>query len=151
MQLTSEIVYGFSKSLLAKQYDEPVPIPDLHREMWDMCCSEEELVAIAAPRGHAKSTAITHAYVLASVLHRDSSHVVIVSNTEELSVNFLEDIKREISTQSFVSSISVGFGLNQLKDQLKEEGLSLSEALYESTKYGLKKSKHAYEVAEEVN
>ena len=63
----------------------------------------------------------------------------------------LEDIKREISAQSFVSSISVGFGLNQLKDQLKEEGLSLSEALYESTKYGLKKSKLAYEVAEEVN
>jgi len=63
----------------------------------------------------------------------------------------LEEIKREISTQSFVSSISVGFGLSQLKDQLKEEGLSLSEALYESTKYGLKKSKLAYEIAQEVN
>jgi hypothetical protein len=63
----------------------------------------------------------------------------------------LEEIKQEISSQSFVSSISVGFGLNRLKEQLKEEGLSLSEALYESTKYGLRKSKLAYEIAQEVN
>jgi len=63
----------------------------------------------------------------------------------------LEELKQEISSQSFVSSISVGFGLNRLKEQLKEEGLSLSEALYESTKYGLRKSKLAYEIAQEVN
>ncbi len=63
----------------------------------------------------------------------------------------LEELKQEISSQSFVSSISIGFGLNRLKEQLKEEGLSLSEALYESTKYGLRKSKLAYEIAQEVN
>ncbi|SMO76081.1 Transglycosylase SLT domain-containing protein [Balnearium lithotrophicum] len=62
----------------------------------------------------------------------------------------LENIRKEISSQNFASSISVGFGLNQLKDQLKEEGLNLSESLFEGTKYGLSKSKLAYEIAQEV-
>lgn len=61
-----------------------------------MCCSENRQVAIAAPRGHAKSTAITHAYVLANVLFREKKHVVIVSATEAQSVNFLGDIKNEL-------------------------------------------------------
>jgi len=77
--------------------------------------------------------------------------VVTPKIDESLIHRQLEEIRKDIAAQSFVSSISVGFGLNQLKDQLKEEGLSLSEALYESTKYGLRKSRLAYEIAQEVN
>lgn len=53
-------------------------------------------MAIAAPRGHAKSTAITHCYTLASVLFKDRRFVIIVSDTYEQSVLFLKDIYTEL-------------------------------------------------------
>ena len=61
-----------------------------------MCCSDTRCVAIAAPRGSAKSTCVTHAYVLAEVLFRGSQFVVIGSETESQSVDFLNDIKAEL-------------------------------------------------------
>lgn len=65
-------------------------------EWWKLCCSEHPLVAIAAPRGHAKSTAITHAYTLASFLFQDRAFGLIVSDTYEQAVLFLQDIKSEL-------------------------------------------------------
>lgn len=95
-ELTPEVLYGFSASILASRYDEPKPIPAFHREMWEYCCSPFRQVAIAAPRGHAKSTAITFAYVLAEVLFRNSSHVLVLSANEELAGAFISDIKVEL-------------------------------------------------------
>jgi predicted phage terminase large subunit-like protein len=96
MALTAQEVYGFSESLLKARYDDPQPTPDFHLELWERCCSPSRLVAIAAPRGHAKSTSITHAYTLAEVCFQESSYVMIVSDTEEQAVLFLEDIKFEL-------------------------------------------------------
>lgn len=96
MKLTSELIHGFSESVLAKKYDQRKATPRCHLEWWDLCCSDHPLVAIAAPRGHAKSTAITHAYVLASVLFQDKSFVLIVSDTYEQAVMFLKDIAAEL-------------------------------------------------------
>jgi len=53
-------------------------------------------VAIAAPRGHAKSTAVTLSYCLAEVLFREKEFVLIVSDTETQSIQFLNDIKQEL-------------------------------------------------------
>jgi predicted phage terminase large subunit-like protein len=53
-------------------------------------------VAIAAPRNHAKSTAITFAYTLAATLFRERKFVLIVSDTESQAVNFLGLIKQEL-------------------------------------------------------
>ena len=96
MKLTAELVHGFSESVLAKKYDQRKATPKCHLEWWDLCCSEHPLVAIAAPRGHAKSTAVTHAYTLASVLFRDKDFVIIVSDTYDQAVLFLNDIKNEL-------------------------------------------------------
>lgn len=94
--LTSAIVEGFVGSVLISRFDDPAPIPDCHREWWDLCTSPAKYVAIAAPRGHAKSTAITHSYVLACVLFRERSYVLLVSGTEAQSIQFLNDIKTEL-------------------------------------------------------
>lgn len=51
MKLTSDLIYGFVGSLLAKGLDEPAPTPACHKEWWDLCCSNHKRVAIAAPRG----------------------------------------------------------------------------------------------------
>jgi len=64
--------------------------------MWRLCCLPERQVAIAAPRGHAKSTAITHSFVLAAALWRLKKHILIVSDTESQAVEFLGDIKTEL-------------------------------------------------------
>lgn len=96
LALNSELVCGFSEAVLAAQYDQRKAIPAFHLEMWDMACSDHPRVAIAAPRGHAKSTSITHAYVLAEVTFRQQDYVIIISDTESQSVEFLGDIKTEI-------------------------------------------------------
>jgi tRNA(Met) C34 N-acetyltransferase TmcA len=100
MKLTSQLVHGFVGSLLAKRYDQVVATPAFHKELWEACCSDHPLVAIAAPRGHGKSTAVSHAYALASFLFRDRSFGVLVSDTETQAVNFLNDIKADLMDNS---------------------------------------------------
>ena len=96
MGLNAKIVAGFSKSILASRYDSPQPTPDFHHTLWKMCTLEHQFVAIAAPRGSAKSTAVTHAYGLAEALFRESQFIVIASRTEAQGADFLNDMKIEI-------------------------------------------------------
>jgi predicted phage terminase large subunit-like protein len=108
LKLTSEIIEGFTKLVLSKNFDGYQPTPDCHREWWELCTSEAPLVAICAPRGHAKSTAITHCYTLASVLFKDRQYVIIVSDTYEQAVLFLQDIKKElIGNEDLISLFGV--------------------------------------------
>lgn len=94
--LDSATVHGFSQSLLQKKFDKPVKTPPLHLEMWELCCSDAKQVAIASPRKHGKSTAITFSFVLAALLFRKHRFVIICSGTESQSTLFLGDIKREL-------------------------------------------------------
>jgi predicted phage terminase large subunit-like protein len=96
VRLTADLIYGFTGGLLSSRFDEPAPTPDCHREWWELCCSEHKRVAIAAPRGHAKSTGITKAYTLAAVLFRARSFVLVISDTYKQAVLFLGEIKREL-------------------------------------------------------
>ena len=96
VELNAQVIEGFVGSMLAARFDNPAPIPECHREWWRLCTSHERFVAIAAPRGHAKSTAITHSYVLACLLFRQRSFALIVSDTETQAVLFLQGIKKEL-------------------------------------------------------
>ena len=87
---------GFVNGVLRKNFDKPVGTPVFHREIWGLVTSNHKQVAIAAPRYHAKSTIVTHAYTLASVLFRESRYALIVSDTVTQSIQFLGDIKREL-------------------------------------------------------
>lgn len=94
--LTSQVIKGFVGSCLVKRFDGSLPIPAIHEEWWDLCCSPEKFVAIAAPRSHAKSTAISLSYVLANVLFRERQFVLLVSDTETQACLFLGNIKQEL-------------------------------------------------------
>jgi predicted phage terminase large subunit-like protein len=96
IELTAKVIEGFVKGVLWPSFSQPAPIPDFHRELWDLCCSPSPLVAIAAPRGHAKSTAISYSYVMAAVLFRQAKYVILISDTEGQAVQFLGDIKKEL-------------------------------------------------------
>jgi predicted phage terminase large subunit-like protein len=103
--LTAEVVEGFVGSVLAKRFDQPAPIPPCHREWWDLCTSKHPFVAIAAPRGFAKSTAITHSYTLACVLFRERSFVLLISGTEAQAILFLNDIKNELKDNQAIHQL----------------------------------------------
>ena len=109
--LDSPTIYGFVGSCLINRFDEPAPIPEFHKELWKMCTSDEERIAIAAPRGHSKSTSITLSYLLASLLFRERDYAVIVSDTEKQAVQFLGDLKTEIVENEDVKAL---FGTMEL-------------------------------------
>jgi len=114
VSITSETVEGFVGSVLLKKFDQPAPIPDFHREMWSLCCSKNPFVAIAAPRGFAKSTAITHSYVLACALFRERKFILLISGTEAQAILFLNDLKNELKDNT---NIHLLFGIPKfLKD-----------------------------------
>ena len=94
--LTASVIAGFSASLLQKNFDSPVKSPDCHLEWWNLFCMPYPQLAIAAPRAHAKSTAITHTATLASLLFRDREYCLIVSDTITQAEGFVEDIKKEL-------------------------------------------------------
>lgn len=96
MALDAITIEGFVNACLKKNFDNPSEIPECHREWWRMCCSPHKFVAIAAPRGHAKSTAITLSYTLANILFRERKFVLLVSDTEAQSSFFLGNLKKEL-------------------------------------------------------
>lgn len=92
MNLSAHLIEGFAGLYLSSMYDNRSPTPPFHREVWAMYCSDEPAVAVAAPRGHAKSTGFTHSFGTAAALFRFEPHILIVSATEELAMGHLGDI-----------------------------------------------------------
>jgi len=93
MKITAETVAGFVGAVLAPKFEDSCASPEFHNEMWELCCSSNRYVAIAAPRGHAKSTAVTLGYGLASLLFRERKFMILVSDTESQASIFLGNIK----------------------------------------------------------
>lgn len=97
MKVTAQVVAGFVGSILAPKFEDSCASPEFHTEMWELCTSPKKYVAIAAPRGHAKSTAVTLGYGLATLLFRERKFMVLVSDTESQSSLFLGNIKQQLT------------------------------------------------------
>lgn len=126
--LTAQLVENFAGAYLSPMYDNPVPTPPFHRACWALYCSEVELAAVAAPRGHAKSTALTHDFILATVLFRFESHVMLVSSSEELAMGQLGDIAKELREND---ELRADFGVVKLLTDAKGEIIVLCDDGYE--------------------
>lgn len=94
--LTPALIEAFAGAYLSPMYDTPVPTPQFHRDAWALYCSPALMADVAAPRGHAKSTALTHDFGLATALFRDEDYIIIVSATEDLAIQHLGDIAAEL-------------------------------------------------------
>lgn len=116
--LTADLIEAFSLSYLQRGFDNPKPIPNMHREAWQLYCSGVEQAAVAAPRGHAKSSALTHTFTLASLLFRVDDYAIVVSATEELAIEYLGDIARELTENE---DLITDFGLKGFVTQSKTE------------------------------
>jgi predicted phage terminase large subunit-like protein len=117
--LTADVIEGFSASLLQKNFDGAVKSPDCHKEWWSLFCSKYDKVAIAAPRRHAKTTAITQTCTLASVCFREREYVLIVSDTITQAIQFLGDIKAELMENEQLRSLfKISSFLKETEDDL---------------------------------
>lgn len=118
MKINADVIHGFTNSLLAHKFDNPCPTPQFHLDLWDLCCSDHKYVAIAAPRGHAKSTAVSLCYILAAVLFRQADYVILISDTEGQAIQFLNDIKVELTENEELRNV---FNVKRLlKDNEKD-------------------------------
>ena len=112
------MLFRSTNTCLRKHFDDASETPAFHREIWELVTSNFKQIAIAAPRSHAKSTVVTHAYTLASVLFREASYVLIVSDTVSQAVQFLGDIKRELTDNEDLRSL---FGVTGLIKETEDD------------------------------
>jgi len=110
VKLTAEIVHGLVETVLSKGFDDAASTPEFHHELWKEACSDHQFIAIAAPRGHAKSTAGTIAYGLSELLFRQSRYCVIVSDTEAQAAMFVQQMASELQTNQDLIEL---FGLKK--------------------------------------
>lgn len=124
VKLDAALIEGFVKTFLMERFDKAVPVPLMHRAMWEVSTSTDPLVAIAAPRGHAKSTAETHSYTLATLLFKERDYALIVSDTEAQAAAFLHDIKLELTENELLQA---GFRVKGLVKDSETEAVCKME------------------------
>jgi predicted phage terminase large subunit-like protein len=112
IHVDAHLVEGFVEAFLLSDFDQPKPCPEFHRQLWELFCSPAPLVAVAAPRGHAKSTAGTLAFTLASLLFGSDDFVLLVSATERLAASHLSNMARVLTTNS---DLILEFGVEVVK------------------------------------
>lgn len=122
--LTAEVVAGFSSSLLQKNFDKAVESPSCHFEWWKMFCSPYKQVAIAAPRGHAKSTACTLTYMLACLVFREREYALLISDTLTQATQFLADLKKELADNEQIVNL---FGIKTFTKDAEDDVIVLCE------------------------
>ena len=105
MKLTPEVLEGFVKTVLSSKFDDAVATPEFHREAWELCCSKYDKVALAAPRGHAKTTGITVSYGLATLLFRERKFMLLVSDTEAQAMMFLGFFKEHLQDNKTLADL----------------------------------------------
>jgi len=90
------LIEGFQKHYLVGGFDGAAQSADFHRTMWEEASDpDSRYCAWAAPRDHAKSTAISFTFALAAIQFRFRDHLLIVSDSEGQAVAQLKEIKNE--------------------------------------------------------
>lgn len=72
-------------------------VPDFHKEMYEMLLRENR-IALAAPRGFAKSFICSVIYPLHSALFEFHRDICIISASESLAIEWLRKIRRELES-----------------------------------------------------
>jgi len=97
VQLNADLIEAFAGIFLSDHYDGKSPVAQFHRAGWALYCQPVPQAGLAAPRKHAKSTAMTYVFSLAETLFRVSSYVIIISSTEEASAELISNMRAELA------------------------------------------------------
>ncbi|MBX3379064.1 MAG: phage terminase large subunit [Phycisphaeraceae bacterium] len=94
----------FAAVYLSSTFNKPSSAmhEEIFQELGSMHMRRGSHLAIAAPRGHAKSTVVTLAYVLWVLLFENEPFVVLLSATADQSQRLLEHVKRTIETNEIL-------------------------------------------------
>lgn len=122
--LTAELIEAFAGTFLSPRYDGAKPTPNFHRECWELYASDEKQAGAIAPRGHAKSTALTFDYILAEVLFRCSDYVILIGSTEDKAAEQLSNITEELEENV---DIRREFGVKSFESFTKTEVIAVCE------------------------
>lgn len=122
VKLTADLIEAFAAAFLSQGFDDAKPTPEFHRDGWRLYCSDALQAGVAAPRGHAKSTALTHVYTLAAMLFRAEDYGIIISTNEELAIEHLGDVTRELTeNEELISEFQIkGFITNSKTEIIVE-------------------------------
>jgi predicted phage terminase large subunit-like protein len=75
---------------------------ELNTELVRMTTRRGSHLAVAAPRGHAKSTIVSLAYILWCLLYKKEEFVLLVSATGEQADKLLDHVKRQLETNGML-------------------------------------------------
>jgi predicted phage terminase large subunit-like protein len=117
VEIDEHLMAGFVETFLQEDFDNPKPSPEFHRELWRLFTSLAPKIVIAAPRGHAKSTAGTFSFGLACALFGTDDFILIVSATESLAAAHLANMARVIEENE---DLRTEFGISILKNNETE-------------------------------
>jgi predicted phage terminase large subunit-like protein len=96
-KLDAQLIEGFQKVYLWEGFDDPAPTPPFHRTMWSEAANEKlPYCGWAAPRNHAKTSAVTFVFALAAIVFRFRDHILIASDSEGQATTQVKEIKNEI-------------------------------------------------------
>ncbi len=98
--------YSFAQTYL-QHHTKVAPSPmhlELYKLLQEASTARQQRIAIAAPRGHAKTTIVSLVYVLWSVLYKKEMFVLLVSATREQAVQLLKAIRDELQTNPLLLS-----------------------------------------------
>lgn len=74
----------------------------MHRDLFEMLRDVSHQrgarLAVAAPRGHAKSTIVSLAYILWCICYHTERYIMLISNTLDQANDFLSQIKSELQS-----------------------------------------------------
>lgn len=118
VKLSAKLIEAFAGTFLSGRYDDAKPTPDFHRKAWSLYCSDEKQCVVVAPRGHAKSTALTYDYILAECLFQSSRYVILIGSTEDKAAEQLSNLSEEIETNE---DLRREFGVAGFETQQKTE------------------------------
>lgn len=103
-----------------------LPFSPMHKEIAKQLLDPNiKRLALAAPRGHAKSTLVSFFNILHAALYKRKKNIVIVSASEALAVSFLRRIKTELE---FNPKIQILFG-PQKSEKWSETEIILSNGV----------------------
>lgn len=78
-------------------YIEDRRSPEFHKEIIELLEGESSRLAVAAPRGFAKSTIVSFAYVIWSILRERYKFIILVSATDALAEDLADFIRLEFT------------------------------------------------------
>lgn len=124
-ELGRKSILDFAKIYFSDYMTDPASPPcSFHQEICDilieMADKRKRNLAVAAPRGHAKSTVVSLFYAVWSICYQKENYIVLFSATQSQAVNLMSGIKSALENNEklmndFPEVCHVGEGTDQQK------------------------------------